>query len=94
MKLGWKHWTGFCVLLAILTGLAIVWAAGTGVLDIWMRDKIITQIEARTGTRVEMGGFHLELWRLRAEIDNLTVHGLEAPASPPLFHADRIEIEI
>ncbi len=94
MKLGWRHWTGFCVLLAILTGVAIVWVAGTGILDHWLRRQIITQIETRTGTRVEMGGFHFELWRLQAEINDLTVHGLEDPNSPPLFHADRINIAI
>ena len=57
-------------------------------------DALISQIEQGTGARVEMGGFHFQLWGLRAEIDNLTVHGLEAADQPPLFHADRIDVAI
>ena len=94
MKLGWKHWTAGCVLLAVLAGLVVVWAIGTGLADRWMYHEIVNRIEAGTGTRVEIGRFHVELWRLRAEIDNMTVHGTEGAAAPPLFHADRIQIAI
>ena len=94
MKLGWKHWTGGCVVLAILAGAAVVWLAGTGILDRWVRRQFITQIETRTGTRVEVGRFHFDVWGLQLEINDLTVHGLEAPASPPLFHTERIHVAI
>jgi translocation and assembly module TamB len=94
VKLGWKHWTGGTVLLAILAGVAVVWVVGTGLADRWMLHQIVSQIETNTGTRVEVGKFHFEFWRLRAEIDNVTVHGLEGAGLPPLFHADHIEIGV
>jgi translocation and assembly module TamB len=59
-----------------------------------IRRAVVSQIEQRTGARVEMGGFHLQIWRLRAEIDSLTLHGLETGGGPPLFHADRVDIGI
>ena len=31
---------------------------------------------------------------MRAELDNLTLHGLETAAEPPLFHADRVQAGI
>ena len=72
-------------------------AAGTfqmGIAENWLRGVVVRQIEQQTGARVEMGGFHLELWRLRIEIDNLTLHGLEGPADPPLFHAGHVDVDI
>jgi translocation and assembly module TamB len=94
VKLGWKHWTAGCVTFAILGVLVVALVVGTGLADPWMLHEIVDRIELSTGTRVEIGGFHFEIWRLRAEIDNLTVHGLESASEPPLFHADRIEIAI
>ena len=52
------------------------------------------QLETRTGTRVELGGFHMHALRMRLEIDNLTLHGLETSSEAPLFHADRVQIGI
>jgi hypothetical protein len=72
-------------------------AAGTfqtGMVENWLRGVVVRQIEQQTGARVEMGGFHLELRRLRIEIDNLTLHGLEGPADPPLFHAGHVDVGI
>ena len=43
---------------------------------------------------MELGGFHLHAWRLHAELDNLTLHGLESSSEPPLFHADRVQVGI
>jgi len=74
--------------------LTVIAVFETGLADRWMRNAIVRQIEQRTGARVEMGGFHFQLWGLRAEIANLTLHGLEPAAQPPLFHADRIDVAI
>src|ERR1700726_3739343 len=94
MKFGWKHWSGASLLFAILAGLAVVWIVGTGLADRWMLHYIVSDIENNTGTRVEVSGFHFDLWHLRADINNITVRGLEVSDSPPLFHADRIEIAV
>ena len=66
----------------------------TGLAEHWIRNSLIQQIEQGTGARVEIGGFHFRLWGLRAEIDNLTLHGLETADQPPLFHADRIDAAV
>ena len=94
MKLGWKHWSGASLLFAILAGLAVVWVVGTGLADRWMLHYIVSDIENNTGARVEVGGFHFDIWHLKADINNISVRGLEAPASPPLFHADRVQIAV
>src|ERR1700690_4300588 len=65
-----------------------------GLAERWMRNALIEQIEQGTGARVEMSGFHFRLWGLRAEIDNLTLHGLEAADQPPLFHAERVDVKV
>jgi translocation and assembly module TamB len=60
----------------------------------WVRRELISQIERRTGARVEMNAFAFDIWHLRFEISGLTVHGLETSGSPPLFHADRINLGV
>ncbi|HEX4594048.1 MAG TPA: hypothetical protein VH157_07220, partial [Bryobacteraceae bacterium] len=94
MSVTWRHWLGF-VLLSVaglcVAGLLLV---ETGVVQRWVRHVVVSQIEQRTGARVELGGFHLHVWRLRAELDDLTLHGLEAPGTPPLFHAAHVNVAI
>jgi translocation and assembly module TamB len=60
----------------------------------WVRQEIISRIEQSTGTRVEIGAFHFRLWQLKLEVDDLTVHGLETNAEPPLFHTDRVDVAL
>jgi uncharacterized protein involved in outer membrane biogenesis len=55
---------------------------------------VVSQIEEHTGARVELGGFHLHIRQLRAELDELTLHGLEAAGTPPLFHAAHVNVAI
>ncbi|MBZ5693901.1 MAG: translocation/assembly module TamB domain-containing protein [Acidobacteriia bacterium] len=89
-----KRWT-WRALLCLTAGVLIVAAIfESGLAERWIRGAIVRQIEQRTGARVEMGGFHFQLWGLRAEIDNLTLHGLEPADQPPLFHADHIDVAI
>ena len=92
MKLRWPHWTAGSVLLVALCAIAVIYVVRKGLIDPWVEHEMIEQIAQRTGTRVELGGFQLDLWRLHAELDNLTLHGLESAAEPPLFHADRIAV--
>jgi translocation and assembly module TamB len=66
----------------------------TGIAERWMRHELISQIYQRTGMRAQIRGFHFHLWKLRAEIDGLTLHGLEPAGAPPFFHADRINVRV
>ena len=45
------------------------------------------------GSKVEMNSFAFDIWHLRFVISGLTVHGLEKAGSPPLFRADRIDLD-
>jgi translocation and assembly module TamB len=86
-----KRWTrrGAVLIVAIA---AIVFAAfESGLAERWLRGYLISKIAQSTGARVEIGGFHFHIWGLSAEIDNLTLHGLEGANEPPLFHADRVD---
>jgi translocation and assembly module TamB len=92
VKLRWPHWTAGSVLLLVLCVCVAIYIVRKGLIDPWVERQMVQQIEQRTGTRVELGGFKLNLWGLRAQLDNLTLHGLESSTEPPLFHADRVNV--
>jgi translocation and assembly module TamB len=89
----WRWIGGALVLVAALalTGFIMF---DSGFVQSWLRGAFVSRIEQSTGARVEIGGFHLHVWPLRLEIDDLTMHGLEAAGQPPLFHADRVDVAI
>lgn len=93
MKLHWKHGVGFLLFLAVSVGLALYIAFTNGFAQRFLRRAAIRAIEDRTGARVEMKRFRFYPWKLRVEIDGLTLHGLEGPSAEPLFHADHIAVE-
>jgi translocation and assembly module TamB len=86
----------FVVLLLGVTALvlAIFLIFQTGIAQNWVRRNLVAQLELRTGARVELGGFRLHALRLHAELDNLTLHGLEPASAKPLFHADRVNVGV
>lgn len=94
MKPWWRRWARRALVWATIGTLILAAAYESGLVERWMRRKLISSIQQGTGARVEIGGFHFYLWSLRARIDNLTLHGLEAADQPPLFHADRIDVDI
>ncbi|MGH9682557.1 MAG: translocation/assembly module TamB domain-containing protein [Candidatus Acidiferrales bacterium] len=94
MKRRLPRWLAVFLLIAVAAALAVVFVAETGIAERRVRQELVEQIELRTGARVELGAFHLHIWHLHAEMDNLTLHGLEGPEMPPLFHADRVDIAV
>ena len=94
MKIRWKHGVGFFVFLVAASGLALYIAFNTGFANRFLRRTLIHAIAERTGARVEIRKFRFYPWELRAEIDGLTLHGLEGPAAEPLFHADHIVVGV
>ncbi len=66
----------------------------TGLPRIWMRRAAVRQIEKLTGGTVELGEFQFSLWRLRAELFDLTVHGSEPASAPPFFHAGYVRADL
>jgi translocation and assembly module TamB len=94
VKLRWKHGAGLALLLIGGGVLALYIFFATGSAQRIMRRAVIHAIADRTGARVEIERFHFSPWKLRAEIDGLTLHGLEPPSAEPLFHADRIVVDV
>src|SRR5271163_2224985 len=94
MKLRWPHGLATVALLIGAIAAVVFCILEFGIAQRWARDFLVHELEARTGARVELGGFHLHVWRLHAELDNLTLHGRETSSEAPLFHADRVQAGI
>ncbi len=94
MKWKAKH----AVLTAAVVVLALAFAAvaivESGLATRWARRAIVAELERATGGQVELTAFHFRLLGLAAELDGLTIHGLEPAGTPPFFHADRIELTL
>ncbi|MGC1796967.1 MAG: translocation/assembly module TamB domain-containing protein, partial [Candidatus Acidiferrales bacterium] len=80
--------------LAVLLAVLVLVALQTGLVNRWVRKTLVRELAARTGTRVELGKLHLHILQLHAELDSLTLHGLEEADEPPLFHVDRLDVGI
>ncbi len=93
-KLGWPHGLAAVALLIGAVAVVVFCIFEFGIAQRWVRNALIHQLEASTGAHVELGGFHLHALRMRAELDNLTLHGLEKSSDTPLFHADRVQVGI
>jgi translocation and assembly module TamB len=89
-----KRWARRAVYSILAVCLIVFVFFESGGADHWFRNILIQTIAQGTGTRVEVGKFHFRLWGLHAEIDNLTLHGLESADQPPLFHADRVDASL
>jgi translocation and assembly module TamB len=59
-----------------------------------VRHAVIAQVEKATGGRVELGHFGWRLSHLEFEVDDLTIHGLEAPDQVPYAHLDRLFVRL
>ena len=74
----WKY------LLSMLLGgllllLVAAWYMTTDSFQIWVRHRLVTELERITGGRVDLGSFHTIPFRLQVEVRDLTIHGLERP---------------
>jgi len=82
------------LLLLTIAGIVAFEAFKIEVVERWAREQVVKQLELRTGARVELGTLHVNILRLGAHADNLTLHGSEDASKPPLFHADRVDLGI
>src|SRR5260370_31204043 len=90
----WKHGMAVGATLAVALAIALAYIIGSGLAARWARRRIIEELEKATGARVELGNFHIEWRTLHVHFDGLTLHGREPAGTPPLFHADRLDIDI
>ncbi|HEX2714778.1 MAG TPA: hypothetical protein VHM88_21530, partial [Candidatus Acidoferrales bacterium] len=86
------------LVFAALAAVFLLWGAraaqGAGLLDRWVRDAVVGQLEKMSGGRVELQGFHFDPFRWRVELSGLTVRGLEPEGTLPYFHADKVVLDI
>ncbi len=89
-----KRWSRRVLYFVLAIAVLVIVIFEFGLADRWLRNELISKIEQGTGARAEIGDFHFHLWGLDAEIDRLTLHGLENASQPPLFRAERIDARV
>ena len=88
----WKHWFLGAALAVVALPLTLMVILSSGAADNYVRRAIVEQIQKATSGRAELAAFHFDPWRLRATLNDFTVHGREPSGTPPFFHADRLEV--
>ncbi len=83
----------FCVFSLIGFGL-VGWYVTTDSFQRRMRTRVVAELEAATGGRVELGELHTIPFRLRVDARNLTIHGREAPGQQPFLQVERLQAEM
>jgi hypothetical protein len=82
-----RHWLKVAALIVLSATVFLLFLDLTGLPAYWMRRAVVRRIAGITGGGVELGDFQFSLWRFRAELYGLTIHGSEPPGSRPYFHA-------
>jgi translocation and assembly module TamB len=80
------------LLVLVLAGLYL--AASSVWFENYVRQRIVRELEADTGGRVEIAAFHWHLLSLDAEADGVVLHGLEAPGEAPLAQIGHLRIQL
>src|SRR4051794_2041707 len=80
--------------LILLVGIAIFVTVQTDWFRNFVRTKIIATVEEATGGRVELGSFNFTWSKLRADINNFVLHGLEPAGAEPLFRAKHLQVDL
>jgi translocation and assembly module TamB len=93
-KFRWKHGMALAGAVVIVLAIVLAYVVGSGLADSWARRAIVEELGKTTGARVEIGNFHFGWWALRARFDGLTLRGREPAGTPPLFHADQLQVDI
>lgn len=86
-----KIGVGAGALLAVLIAALVIYAS-TPYFANSVRARIVLALANATGGRVEIRGFHWSLFHLSAEVDGLTIHGLEAAGQAPYLEVARIHV--
>jgi len=84
------------IVAAMAVSALLVLAAVLTVSSPWfynqVRRRIVRTVEDSTGGRVEIGAFHFDWKRMRAEVRGFVIHGLEPADKPPLFRAESVAV--
>jgi translocation and assembly module TamB len=80
--------------LVVLCFVSVAWYLTSDSFREQIRRQVVSQLERATGGRAEVGRVEWHLAHLRASLQNVTLHGLEAPEDPPLLHIDQIDAQL
>jgi len=89
-RIGWGL-AGFVALLLLVAVGAYLYLRSASFQRFALR-KIVEEVDTSTGGHAEIGGFDFRLSTLTAHLYNITLHGTEDAAQPPLLHADRLTV--
>jgi translocation and assembly module TamB len=89
----WKYLL-FVVFAGVLLLAVAAWYMTTDSFQVWVRHRLVTELERITGGRVDLGSFHTIPFRLQVEVRDLTIHGLERPVEVPYARVDRVLAQI
>jgi hypothetical protein len=79
-------------LLTVAVPIVAMLVLSSGAADEYIRKTIVEQIQKLTSGSAELAAFHLNPWRLRVTLSDLTIRGHEPAGTPPFFHADRLVV--
>ena len=82
------------VLLILLLIAGAAWYTTTASFQGRAHDEVLKVLEDSTGGRVEVGHISLNLWHLALEVDDLVIHGTEAPGQMPYLSAAKIFVRV
>src|SRR5437879_12419920 len=83
----WKY-----LLSILLSGLLLLtlaaWYMTTDSFQVWVRHRLVTELERITGGRVDLGNFHTITFRLQIEVLDLTIQGFDATVQVSYAHVE------
>lgn len=92
---GWRRFGRvvlYCVAGIVVLFLLALWFASTSTFANYVRGKLVDVLTTATGGHVEVGAFRWHPLKLEAEVDQLTIHGLEGPGEVPYAHVDKVAL--
>jgi translocation and assembly module TamB len=88
-------WAGGALVVPIVVGLiAGILIVRTDWFRNMVRTKIVAAVETATGGKAEIGSFAFDWHRLRADVRDFVIHGLEPPDAAPLLRAKLVEVDL
>ncbi len=82
------------VILLVTLSVATVLVFQSGWFQEGVRSRILRELEAGTGGRVELGNFGFDWHTLEATVAPLILHGTESAVEPPLIRIEKVSIRL
>ncbi len=88
-------WGGAGLALVLILGvIGLYFFASSSRFENIVRKRLITQIEAATGGRAEIGTFHWNLLKLELEADGVVLHGREPAGETPYARLASLHVDL